>query len=134
MDTDHCFAGDAGGDDGDRNIESISTYYAGGVGGFIQQRFIGIGPGTVSKALDGYVPYPGLLVEMSYAGEKDGSVQRKGDTQWCIREQRQNLMRSDITYISAQTIPLVDTQTRFFNGRGLGRRTTTLYWDTNTTS
>ena len=42
-------------------------------------------------------------------------------------------VRSDITYISAQTITLCDTHTDSLTGASLGATNTTLYWDANAT-
>ena len=40
-------------------------------------------------------------------------------------------VRSDITYISAQTVTLCDTHTDSLTSASLGATNTTLYWDTN---
>ena len=113
------------------NIESISTYYAGGVGGTGGATIHWYWDGTVSKELEGYV-HAGYY-RLSYTGDDTHSATQGGYSVVYYGNNVKNFdVRSDVTYISAQTVPLVDTHTDSLTGASLGATATTLYWDTNT--
>jgi len=113
------------------NIESISTYYAGGVGGTGGATIHWYWAGTVSKELEGYV-HAGYY-RLSYTGDDTHSATQGGYSVVYSGNNVKNFdVRSDFTYISAQTVPLVDTHTDTLTGASLGATATTLYWDTNT--
>lgn len=113
------------------NIESISTYYAGGVGGTGGATIHWYWAGTVSKELEGYV-HAGYY-RLSYTGDATHSETQGGYSVVYSGNNVKNFdVRSDVTYISAQTVPLVDTHTDTLTSASLGATATTLYWDTNT--
>ena len=86
--------------------------------------------GTVSKALDGYVH--ANYGRSSYAGEKEDSSTQGGYAVVYSGSNVKNFdVRSDITYISAQTVPICDTHTDSLTSATLGATNTTLYWDAN---
>ena len=86
--------------------------------------------GTVSKALDGYVH--ANYGRSSYAGEKEDSSTQGGYSVVYSGNNVKNFdLRSDITYISAQTVPICDTHTDSLTSATLGATNTTLYWDAN---
>jgi hypothetical protein len=70
---------------------------------------------------------------MSYAGEKDDSSTQGGYSVAYSGNNVKNFdVRSDITYISVQTLTICDTHTDSLTSASLGATNTTLYWDTNT--
>ena len=88
--------------------------------------------GKVLKALDGYVH--ANYGRMSYAGEKEDSSTQGGYAVVYSGSNVKNFdVRSDITYISAQTLTLCDTHTDSLTGASLGATNTTLYWSANAT-